>query len=558
MTDNASQINNACQPEPLVAYFSMEIALENNIKTYAGGLGVLAGDILRCAADLRFPMVGITIFNRDGYFKQVIKKNGEQEAHPDKSDFLRLEKMPQVVAVDIGGEKVLVGVWRYLIKSESGFKVPVYFLDTDLPENTPTNRELCGVLYGGNEEYRLKQEIILGRGGIKILAAIGHKNIKKIHLNEGHGALAAVELFLNSKQKSEKDKLKEVRNKCVFTTHTSLPKAQDVFSFSYLLSFQPDFPGSLPGLVKNNAVNLTQTGLYFSSFVNAVSLAHRQEARKIYKNNRIKAVTNGVDSLFWTAPEFKELYDKHIPGWRADNSLLRKVKQISTAEVWLAHQRAKRRLIDYLNKQPGVKLDYDIFTIAFARRFAVYKRPEFLFQDLSRLLKINKPRRLQLIYAGKAHPQDLEGRELIKKINRLSAELDQNIKLIFLEDYDLEKAHYLTAGVDLWLNNPLPPNEASGTSGMKAAHNGVPQASTLDGWWSEGYKKDKTGWLIKEKKGGEIYDLLEKEILPLYYDFPEKWRKLMVSVISLNASYFNAQRTLKQYISKAYKMKGRQ
>ncbi|MDP2944521.1 MAG: alpha-glucan family phosphorylase [bacterium] len=555
MTDNASQINNACQPEPLVAYFSMEIALENNIKTYAGGLGVLGGDILRSAADLRFPLVGVTLFNRSGYFEQVIGANGEQEARPDKSDFLRLEKMPQVVAVDIGKEKVFVGVWRYLIKSEGDFKVPVYFLDTDLPGNTPASRELCGVLYGGNEEYRLKQEIILGRGGIKMLAAIGHQHIKKIHLNEGHGAFAAVELFLNSKQKREKDKLKEARNKCVFTTHTPLPKAQDIFSLSYLLSFQPDFPESLIGLIKNNAINLTQTGFYFSGFVNAVSSAHQREARKIYKNNRIKAITNGVDSLFWTAPEFKELYDKHIPGWRADNSLLRKVKQIAATEIWLAHQRAKKRLIDYINKKQSIKLDYDIFTIAFARRFAVYKRPEFLFQDLNRLLKINNERRLQLVYAGKAHPQDLEGRELVKKINLFSQEMSRNIKLVFLEDYDLNKARLLTAGADLWLSNPLPPNEASGTSGMKAAHNGVPQASTLDGWWKEGYKKNKTGWLIKEKKGGEIYDLLEKEILPLYYDFPEKWRQLMVSAISLNASYFNAQRVLKQYIIKAYKIK---
>jgi len=548
--------NNISQSEPLVAYLSMEIALENKIKTYAGGLGVLAGDILRSAADLKFPMVGITLFNRAGYFKQIISDNGEQEAHPDKSDFLRLEKMSQVVAVDIGQEKVLVGVWRYLIKNEGGFNIPVYFLDTDLPGNTQANRELSGVLYGGNEEYRLKQEIILGRGGIKMLEAIGHKNIKKIHLNEGHGALAAVELFLSSRQAKEKDRLKEVRNKCVFTTHTPILKVQDIFSLPYLLSFQPDFPGSLSRLIKNNEINLTQTGFYFSGFINAVSAAHRREARKNYENNRIQAITNGVDSLSWTAPEFKELYDKHIPGWRADNSLLRKVEKISAAEVWLAHQRAKRRLIDYINKKQEIKLDYDIFTIAFARRFAVYKRPEFLFRDLNRLLKINNERRLQLIYAGKAHPQDLEGRELVRKINLFSREISRNIKLVFLEDYDFEKAHLLTAGADLWLNNPLPPNEASGTSGMKAAHNGIPQASTPDGWWPEGYKRNKTGWLIREKKDGEIYDLLEKEILPLYYDFPEKWRQLMVAVISLNASYFNAQRTLKQYMAKAYKLKG--
>jgi len=556
MDTNNSQIDNEFSPDPLVAYFSMEIALENKIKTYAGGLGVLAGDILRSAADRRFPMVGVTLFNRDGYFKQTIGKDGEQTIRPDKSDFLLLKKLPATVVVDIGKEKIIVGVWRYLIKGENGFKIPVYFLDTDLPENTAVNRRLSGALYGGDEEYRLKQEIILGRGGIKILQTLGHNEIRKIHLNEGHGALAAVELFLNSQQRTAKEKLKEIRNKCVFTTHTPIPKAQDIFSFSYLLSFQPDFPGQLAGLIKNNEINLTQTGFYFSGFINAVSKAHQREARKIYQNNRIKAVTNGVDSLFWTVPEFKELYDKHIPGWRKDNLLLKNAKRISGNEIWAAHQKAKQRLVEHVNEHSEVKLELDVFTLAFARRFAVYKRPEFLFQNLSRLLALNKERKLQLIYAGKAHPQDLEGQELVKRINRLAGELSQNIKLIFLKDYDLAQARLMTAGADLWLNNPLPPNEASGTSGMKAAHNGIPQISTLDGWWGEGYKKNKTGWLIKEKTKGDVYDLLEKEILPIYYGNPEKWRRLMISTISLNASYFNAQRTLKEYMRRAYKMKG--
>ncbi len=543
------------QPEPLVAYISMEIALENKIKTYAGGLGVLAGDILRSAVNLGFPMAGVTLFNRDGYFKQSINEQGEQKTLSDKSNFLLLKKMPQTVAVYIGEEKVVVGAWRYLIKSESGFFSPVYFLDTDLPGNSPANRNLSGSLYGGNEEYRLKQEIILGRGAIKMLEAIGHKKIEKIHLNEGHGALAAVELFLKSKQQTDKDKLKEVRGHCIFTTHTPIPKAQDIFSLPYLLSFQPDFPGYLPGLIRNNAINLTQTGLFFSGYKNAVSEAHCRTARRIYKDKSIRAITNGVDSIFWTAPEFAILYDKHIPGWRQDNSLLEKAAMIAPIEVWTAHQLAKKRLIDYLNKQQDIELDRDVFTVVFARRFVVYKRPEFLFKDLGRLLQVNKNRRLQLIYAGKAHPNDLEGRELIKKISLFSKGLSQSVRLAFLEDYDLEKAKLLVGGADLWLSNPLPPNEASGTSGMKAAHNGIPQASTLDGWWGEGYKKNKTGWIIREKKSGEVYDLLEKEILPLYYETPEKWWKLMTSTVSLNASRFNAQRALKEYMKKAYRIK---
>lgn len=539
---------------PLVAYISMEIALENNIKTYAGGLGVLAGDILRAAADLKFPMAGITLFNRDGYFKQVVSKDGAQLAMSDRSDFLLLEKLSPTVSVNIGQEKVLVGVWRYLIRSENGFLVPVYFLDTDLPGNTKKNRALCGSLYGGTEEYRLKQEIILGRGAIKMLTALGHESVQKIHLNEGHGALATIELFLNSKQPTDRKKIKEVRRKCVFTTHTPIPKAQDVFSLPYLLNYQPDFPGHLTGLAIKNEINFTRCGLYFSGFVNAVSRAHRERAREIYKTRQIKHVTNGVDSATWTAPEFKSLYDQHIPGWRSDNALLKKVRHIKGQEVWSAHQAAKRRLISLVNKQIGVKLDEDIFTLVFARRFAVYKRPEYLFQDLSRLLAVNKVRPMQLIFAGKAHPQDLEGQELIKKINVLVKQLSQNIKLVFLEDYDLDKAKFLVAGADLWLNNPLPPNEASGTSGMKAAHNGIPQLSIKDGWWPEGYHKHRTGWVINEKVDGDVYRVLEKEILPMFYDRPDKWRELMVSTISRNASYFNAQRTLKEYIKRAYRL----
>lgn len=542
------------QPEPLVAYISMEIALEDKIKTYAGGLGVLAGDILRSAANMKFPMAGVTLFNQGGYFKQTIAEDGEQKESPDKSEFLLFKKMPQTVKVNIGKETVLVGAWRYLIKDESGFCAPVYFLDTDLSGNTPENRRLSGALYGGNEEYRLKQEIILGRGAVKMLAAVGHKQIIKFHLNEGHGALAAVELFLNSNQAQEKNKIKEVRKKCVFTSHTPVAKAQDIFSLPYFLNFQPDFPGYLPKLVMNNEINMTRIGLYFSGFANAVSKAHQKTSGRLYQGFALQAVVNGVDSLFWTAPEFKILYDQHIPGWRAENSLLKKAEYIPPREIWSAHQQAKKRLLSYIAEQSGSEFNENVFTVAFARRFAVYKRPEFLFRNLGRLLEINKQKPLQLIYAGKAHPDDLEGKELVKKINLLAKGLGSDLRMVFLENYDLEKVRLLTAGVDLWLNNPLPPNEASGTSGMKAAHNGIPQASTFDGWWVEGYKKNKTGWKITEKTGDEIYDLLEKDILPLYYDFPEKWRGLMISTISRNAAYFNAQRALREYIKNIYRL----
>ncbi|MFA5109271.1 MAG: alpha-glucan family phosphorylase [Patescibacteria group bacterium] len=543
----------------IVAYFSMEIAVENEIKTYAGGLGVLAGDILKSAARLGFPMVGITLLNNKGYFEQKITSVGEQAEQPDSAyNFSRFKKLDQQVTVTIGSEKVTVGVWQYLVKGAIGFVVPIYFLDTDITSNSTANRQLSGQLYGGDREYRLKQEIILGRAGVKMLRALGYDEIKRFHLNEAHGSLAAVELFLNSEKKTDSEKIKEVRGQCVFTTHTPVSRGQDVFSLAYLKQFQPDFPDCLKSLVEKGEINFTFLGLYLSAFANAVSRQHRLTAQKMFPKYKIRAITNGVDSLFWTAPEFKKLYDKYLPGWRLDNGRLHLARKIPLAELRMAHQKNKKKMVEYINHKKSADFKKDIFTICFARRFAPYKRPEFLLSDLNRLLALRRVGEIQIVYAGKAHPQDMEGRELIKEIWMSRNKLAGKIKMVFLENYDLEQARLLTAGADVWLNTPLPPNEASGTSGMKAAHNGVPQLSTLDGWWPEGYKKNKTGWAIKEtgdvgrRARSNLYDLLEKEILPLYYQSPEKWEKLRRSVISLNASVFNAERMLRQYIKEAY------
>lgn len=541
----------------IVAYISMEIALENDVKTYAGGLGVLAGDILRSAADLNFPMVGITLLNDQGYFKQKITAAGEQVERSDSAyDFSKLKKLPSQVTVNIGSEEVKVGVWQYLIKGRNGFEAPVYFLDTHLPGNSRANRKLTGQLYGGDEEYRLKQEIILGRAGVKMLRVLGYGKIKKFHINEEHGSLAVVELFLSSKKKADLQKIKEVRRQCVFTTHTPLLKRQDIFSLSYLLQYQPDFPKYLTELINNNEVNLTLVGFYFSGYINAVSRRQRITSKKMFPGYKIRAITNGANSLVWTSPEFQKLYDKYIPDWRAANSQLIKAAKIPLAEIRDSHQKTKRRLLNFINKRSKVKFKGNVFTLGFARRFVTYKRPEFLLADVKRLLAIQRRAgEIQIIYAGKAHPNDLEGKELIKQIWIAQEKLAGKIKIIFLENYDLKKARLLTAGVDLWLNNPLPPNEASGTSGMKAAHNGVPQLSTLDGWWPEGYVKNKTGWAIREKNQSNLYDLLETEILPAYYLQPEKWQKIMRGAISINASFFNTERVLREYIKKAYEIK---
>ncbi|TSD01909.1 MAG: starch phosphorylase, partial [Parcubacteria group bacterium Athens0714_26] len=429
------------QKKPIVAYFSMEIGLENNIKTYSGGLGVLAGDILKSAANANFPMVGITLFNDQGYFKQTISKNGQQEFGPDdKYDFSKLEKLSAQIEILIGNDKVLVGVWQYFIVGHNDFVVPVYFLDTNINGNKDIYKNLTGELYGGDNEYRLRQEIILGRGGVKMLQKLGYQDIKKFHLNEGHGALAAIELFLNSEKKSDEAKIKDVRSHCVFTTHTPIPKAHDIFSKEYLLKYQKDFPAHLTALYDEEGnIHFTSLGLYFSGYSNAVSRLHQETCQKMYPNYKINFVTNGVNSEFWSAPEFGELYNKYMPAWLNDGANLVKAKIIPPEEIWSAHQAAKRRLAEYINLHLLEQIDENIFTIGFARRFATYKQPKYLFQDIEKLLAINENiGKIQIIYAGKAHPRDAAGQEMIKFIHDLKKKLKGKIKIIFLSDYDLD------------------------------------------------------------------------------------------------------------------------
>ena len=542
-----------------VAYFSMEIALEEDLKTYAGGLGILAGDLLLSAAQTKFPMVGLTLINRQGYFKQILKNDGTQIAEPDATyNFNHLKKLDLEINVKIKSENIKVGVWQYLIDGGNGFYIPVYLLDTDLETNNYEARILTNNLYGGDSKYRLAQEIILGRGGVKILKALGYHKLKKYHLNEGHGAFAAIELFLtNSSQKIE-NKIKSVQDKIVFTTHTPLKKEQDVFKLEDLKKYQIDFPDKLPGLVEKNLVNTTKLALYFSGYNNGVSNLHGRVSQKMFPKYKIDWITNGVNSVNWSAPEFSKLYDHYLSGWRLDSSLLKKANTIPLSEIKSAHQQAKHRLVDFINEATDFVFSENIFTLVFARRFTPYKRPEFLFSDLTELLRINKELGpIQIIYAGKAHPRDLKGQKLIKNIYAIQEQLQSKIKMVFLEDYDIALSKLLVAGADLWLNTPLPPNEASGTSGMKAAHNGVPQLSTPDGWWAEIKTDLKVGWTIQEKidsfgrKTSNIYQLLEN-ILLIYYKQPDNWLNIQRNVISQNASWFNTNRALKEYRAKAY------
>lgn len=533
-----------------VAYLSMEIALENNIKTYAGGLGVLAGDVLHSAARKKFPMVAVTLINKQGYFKQKISSSGNQIEQIDRDyDFSKLKKLPTEATIHIGRDLVKIGVWEYLIKGEDDFTIPVYLLDTNIPGNKIIYKKLTAKLYGGNLEARLRQEMILGRGGVKMLEVLGFNDVTTYHLNEGHGAFAAIELFNASKGVDNEEKVKRVKAKCVFTTHTPIKTIYDSFPIGMILKNQPDFPCDLASIIKDNQVNTLDLGIYFSRYVNGVSLAHRLLLSNLFPDINFQAVTNGVNSIFWSSLEFQKLYDKYLTGWRDDYKLLAGAINIPKTEVWQAHQKNKQKLLEYIKIKKKIDWQENILTICFARRFTGYKQPLLILSDVERLLEISeKGEKIQLIFAGKAHVRDIAGQEAIKKINQIRKKY-RKLKIVFLENYDLDLAQLLVAGSDVWLNNPLPPQEACGTSGMKAAHNGVPQISTLDGWWPEGFKLGKTGWAIKNEN--DLYEILKREVLPLYYQKPEAWQEMMLNTIAINATYFNTDRMLEQYIKEA-------
>jgi starch phosphorylase len=539
---------------PVVVYLSLEIALDNRLKTYAGGLGVLAGDILKSAANLKFPMVGVSLINRHGYFRQTLNEVGQQEIFEDQSAKLPgLRKLSVTTTVTIRRRQVKVGVWQYDLQGPGDFSGPVYFLDTDFPENTASDRRLTDDLYGGDAIYRLKQEIILGRAGLKILTKLGYE-FKKIHVNETPGILAALELYRPILGKSLRQSLKGIRRQLVFTTHTPLHQAKDTLPKTTLLKYQPNFPAEILKLViKNGRISLVSLAVLLAGRINAVSKLHQQVSKKLLKTARVKSVTNGVNSAFWTSQELGRVYDQYLAGWRITPALLERAGVIPLEEIWSAHQAAKKKLLNFIGQQTGEKLSFDALTIGFARRFTTYKRSLLLFSDLRRLRALSQiGGGLQIIYSGKAHPEDQAGQEMIKKLFFLKQKLKSQLTIVFLPNYDLEIAKLLTAGVDLWLNTPRPPLEASGTSGMKAAHNGVPQLSTYDGWWPEGYVKNKTGWKIGEGKKFNLYELLEQEILPLYYNQPDQWRQIMRSTITKNAARFSTDRVVREYIRKMY------
>ncbi len=557
-----------------IAYFSMEIGLQSAIPTYAGGLGILAGDTLRASADAGIPMVGITLLSRKGYFRQQLDASGWQSETPIKwpvNDYLQLQE-PRIT-VDIEDRKVTIQTWRYDIQGIDGSVVPVFLLDTNVNSNNDYDKSLTEYLYGGDNTYRLCQELILGIGGIKILRALGYNEINRYHMNEGHSSLLIFELLEElvkkegSKEANEND-LSKVRQQCVFTTHTPVAAGHDRFPFELacrILKKCSTFHVMGKSLCCNGELNLTYLALDASHYVNGVAKRHREVSKRMFVGYDIDSITNGIHATTWAHTEMQALFDEFIPDWRRDNASLRYAVSIPRDRIWQVHKRAKRQLLEYVNKVCNSGMDLDVFTIGFARRATQYKRTTLLFNDLARFQAITtRVGPVQLVFAGKAHPDDQAGKELIQQIFRFRESLDDNIKIAYIPDYDIDIARLMTAGVDLWLNTPLPPLEASGTSGMKAAINGVPSLSVLDGWWIEGCIEGVTGWSIgnasqfhdkrpsEKEEAQSLYTKLERDILPRYYLRRDDYIVIMQNAIAINASFFNTERMLNQYITKAY------
>ena len=554
-----------------VAYFSMEIAFEPEIPTYSGGLGVLAGDTLRSAADLGVPMVAITLAHRKGYFRQVLDLSGKQTEAPSRWDPSKLlERMDGTASVVIEGRHVRVHAWRYWVNGIGGHRVPVYLLDTDSPENGEWDRTLTDSLYGGDVHYRLCQEVVLGIGGVKILRRLGYEDVTVFHMNEGHASLLALALLeerlgdANLAAATETD-IREVRRQCVFTTHTPVPAGLDQFSRELMARvLGTDRAGVLDAThcCPEALLNMTYLGLRFSHFINGVAMHHGAVSQGMFPQYPISAITNGVHAVTWTSPAFRNLYDTHIPQWRRDNAYLRYAISVSLEEIRATHRLAKVALLEAIKTRTGLALDERTMTIGFARRAATYKRFDLLFAQPERLRKISEDNgRLQIVYAGKAHPKDQPGKEQIQRVFAWAAQLGSpQLRIVYLEDYDMRWGQLLTSGVDLWLNTPQRPLEASGTSGMKAALNGVPSLSILDGWWIEGCLEGTTGWAIgkdsevQEATADEADSLYNKlaAITSMFYERPGDYETIMRSAIAINGSFFNSHRMLSQYVANAY------
>ncbi|MFO7576491.1 MAG: alpha-glucan family phosphorylase [Pelovirga sp.] len=556
-----------------IAYFSMEIGLSADIPTYSGGLGVLAGDTIKSAADLKIPLVAVTLLYRKGYFRQHFDAAGWQ--HEDDDDWKPeqyLELLPHKALIAIEQRDVKVQAWLYRVKSPTGGEVPVLFLDTDIPGNDDQDRTVTDHLYGGDQELRLKQEIVLGMGGARILRALNF-SIRKYHMNEGHASLLTLELLKDSHFPLDDDPdtdnplgVRQVIDQCVFTTHTPVAAGHDRFPYALVERVLPhDIPlATLKRFAGDNELNMTMLAMNLSRFINGVAKRHGEVSQNMFPGYQIHAITNGIHPYTWCSPFLVSLFNRYLPGWANEPELLVRVDTIPDDDLWEAHCGAKALFFQYIREKTGISLDADLLTIGFARRAATYKRGDLIFSQLERLLEIGSGK-VQFVFGGKAHPQDNAGKEVIQRIIRQAEKMSGRIPLVYLEDYNMNIAAQFIPGVDLWLNNPMRPLEASGTSGMKAALNGVPNFSVLDGWWIEGHIEGITGWSIgpapenivgdsshADEDLEDMYRKLEQVILPLYFNDRTGWIRVMKNAIGKNAYYFNTHVMMRRYVTEAY------
>ena len=542
-----------------IAYFSAEIGISSSLPTYSGGLGVLAGDHIKASGDIGLNMCAITLLYREGYFKQRIDEDGIQtETYPRFDPYPLLKKLDVRFTLRLRARDVWIQVYRFDYVGHGGHAVPIYFLDTDVEENIKDDRIISQRLYSGNKDHRILQEAILGFGGTKLLDELGQNDIKKYHMNEGHCSFLVLHLL----EKFNGD-MEKVKSLCHFTTHTPVPAGHDHFSENrvkkLLRGLLPENL-ELPSLVQNGRLHMTELGLYFSRTANGVSALHGDVAQDQFPWSNIDFITNGVHHSYWMGSPFKRVYDQYVPEWRANPECLLKVDDIADDVIWNAHQKRKQYLLGYANSQVSKALDKDTLTIGFARRAATYKRAQLLFHDMERLESLGAEK-IQVIFSGKAHPKDAEGKEVIRQIVSKSKAMFGKVKIIYLENYNMWLGRMITSGVDVWLNTPLRPNEASGTSGMKATLNGVPNLSVLDGWWAEGCKNGVNGWTVgdpehpdDEKDADHLYSVLENSVIPTFYNDRNKWISMMKEAIKTGVD-FTAHRMIMEYNQKFYQEK---
>ena len=528
-----------------VAYLSAEVGFESGLHTYSGGLGVLAGDHIKSAADAGLDLVGCTLLYREGYGRQHLDGKGNQTetfGEIDPHEFLCDTGVE--IALPLDGTTLYSKIRMYRIKG-----LPTYFLDTRHPDNSPDHRSLGNRLYGGDDSTRIRQEYLLGVGGIRALQALGHE-ITGLHLNEGHCTFAMLEMLHQGWSREE------LRQRCLFTTHTPVPAGHDRFGWEEVGGVLGElFPEDARELVGDeNLCSMSHLAVALAGQVNAVSNLNAYVASGMFEGTHIHPITNGVHHETWTSPAMSNLFDEHLKGWRDDPTILAHAGKIPDAGLMEARQEARAILRDLVRASTGVEFHRERLTIGFARRFATYKRANLVFSDLERLRRIGTGK-IQFVFAGKAHPRDEGGKQLIRDIFEGAAQVADEIPVAFLEDYSMDTGLVMTSGVDIWLNNPIRPMEASGTSGMKAAMNGVPNCSILDGWWPEACEHGVNGWGIGEGEDERddardaiaVYDTLEHEVLPAWNGRSEHWNDLMRASIATSARFTGA-RMISDYL----------